>query len=100
MSYDRAYMTDQITRLEDLAEGTRETIKESFPDDAIGTEEPTDEQFARWFELKIAEYPPLPITFPDGSQRYMSPWIAALPFVDGGLDLVKRYEQARPQSEG
>lgn len=46
---------------------------------------PTDEQFAAWFEMKTAENPN---------------WPLALPYVQGGLELLERYEAIVGLSDG
>lgn len=95
MTFPRKLMEDQIERIDELADETREMIEERFPGLPIGQEQVDDETFARWYEGKVQASPAVPIQFPDGVTRTMSPWAAALIFVEGGMPIVDRYNQIR-----
>ena len=78
MVMSAADIKDILDRVDQYAQMAREAMKtEGKP---LGAETMTDEEHARLFEMKAAENPN---------------WILALPYVEGGLQELTRYERTR-----
>lgn len=84
--YDKEY-ADMVIKMVKSHERTfREQMAERRRASApLNATAPSDDQFASWFEMKAAENPN---------------WVLALPFVDGGKDLLQKYERARGVADG
>lgn len=93
MTFPRSRMEHQLELFEEMAERDRKLMRERFPDPVLGEVEPSDEEFVDWFMMKIRQYPPQRITFPNGITRTMSPWAAALMFAEGGNELIERFHE-------
>lgn len=94
------YTAKQMQAVMDLvmehADTDREMIEHNFPGPVLGEALVDDETLARFFEQKTEEYPPVTIIM-EGETFVMSPWVAMLPFIEGGPELLTRYEQIRGQ---
>lgn len=82
MGYGREYAEDVAVLVQDFVAQFRKHMADARKgqqpiDDQV---EPTDEEFARWYEYKTEQNPN---------------WAIALPYVEGGMDLIKRYEKVR-----
>lgn len=52
--------------------------------------------YVAYFERMAMEvFPPEPWVMPDGTVALISPWVAALPYIEGGEDAVKKYLAAK-----
>ena len=57
--------------------------------------------FVAYFErMAMQVFPPEPWVLPDGSVQMVSPWVAALPYMDGGEDELRRYMAAKAATQG
>lgn len=55
-----------------------------------------DKLFLDWFSLNaFVKYPPQPMVTPSGQAAVVSPWVAMLPYVNGGEDVLKRVAKLR-----
>lgn len=92
-----------IDRAVELAEADREAVRNQFEGVPLGHTTVDDETFAAAVELKLAQHPPVPVQFPDGTIHIVSPFMLMLgadnsrgkPLVDGGREVLTRYEKAR-----
>lgn len=56
--------------------------------------------FVAYFErMAMQMFPPEPWVLPDGSVQMVSPWVAALPYMEGGEDELRRYMAAKAASQ-
>ena len=88
-------------RVADIAESNlkaaRDSLRKRFGEGVpLGHETVDDETFAAFVELKMVEFPPVPITDElTGQVVEASPWFAALGFVEGGKAVQDRYGRIR-----
>ena len=82
-------------RLQEMAKAGKEGFEEAFKDAKLGQGEPNDEQFMMWFGFKA-----FPLT-PTGQVNpgYNPNFIRALPYVDGGKQILRRYERITNPSQ-
>ena len=70
-------------------EGIRDFLKQEGP--PLGLTPISDDEFRVFVELQVQKHPPVPIRMEDGMIHVSSPWIVALPFVDGGKAILDRF---------
>lgn len=92
---DRERLESVIDQALERAEHAREAIAEQIGAVPLGARRATDEDIAALVEQQVAQHPPALITYEDGSQAVISPYIAALAYVDGGREMLNRYMRAR-----
>ena len=83
---DRERLESVIGQALERAEHAREAIAEQIGAVPLGARRATDEDIAALVEQQVAQHPPALITYEDGSQAVISPYIAALAYVDGGRE--------------
>ena len=92
---DRERMEHVMELAQQRAEHDRKSLGEQLGDVPLGAQRATDEDIAAMVEQQVAQSPPTLITYPDGAQAVLSPYLAALEYVDGGKELLAVYERAR-----
>jgi hypothetical protein len=71
-------ITEVMDRVALMVEPFVKEMRERLKEEQFGHHEPDDEQFRLWFEMMAQASPN---------------WAAALPLVEGGMDVIKRYEK-------
>lgn len=84
MVSDRKSLQDIIARVDEFAQETRDAIEASMSGTPLGSAPANDREFALFFEQQA---------------RKDTDWVRALPFVDGGMDYIKRYEKIRMRGQ-
>ena len=77
------------------ADHYREALREAIGDVPLGSERASPDDLASFVELQVVAHPPVPLRYPDGTERVISPYLAALEFAEGGKDLLRAYMRAR-----
>lgn len=55
-------------------------------------------EFFEWMANEV--FPPEPWITPDGALVMVSPWVAALPYVEGGEDEIREYMAEKQAAQG
>lgn len=80
MVMSKAEIVDIIDRVDEYAKSARQAIEAAMPGTPLNGFPVSDEDFAKFYE-QMTQQDPL--------------WPLALPFVDGGMELITRYEKVR-----
>ena len=90
-----------VVEVKHRLEAGRKAIREALTDGPPppGLVAPTDEEFMTFIGGMLGQYPPEPMVDPDGMTILASPWIAALPFVAGGTQIVDRILRVQRKGE-
>ena len=91
MTFDE--LPELVSMALDHVKTTKELLREQYDSIAPGSMDLNDAEFLVWYMRKRAESPLLPCTSPEGVEVMGSPWELALPYVDGGAAVVKRWER-------
>ncbi len=78
MPFDRKYLQEIIDGVDERVQATRKAIAEGIEGPPLGASGVSDEDFRAFVEMKVAANPN---------------WILALPFVEGGPQLLTRFER-------
>ncbi len=85
------YTEDLVERAMQYVEAIDDAIDKQF--EGEGQRSVPDADFARVVQAKMQEFPPMPIVFPDGSTRVVSPFLAALGECEGGKPVLRRIQR-------
>ena len=80
MVLDREGIEDILKRVDEYVQQTRDAMQEAMKGRPLGVVTATDEEMAALFEQKALENPN---------------FVLALPYVEGGLELLAQYERTR-----
>ena len=93
--YSVESVEERVALVEEMAREERKFFDEQFTGTPPGYTDPDAQTFAAWFESKVAASPPVPMVMPNGETIVESPWVVALSYAQGGMDLVSRYSRVR-----
>lgn len=96
MTYYEEKSIDRIGKMvSQYAEQDRAALDRQFGNKPIGATEVDDATFLAWYEDKMAEFPPVPMTMPDGVEIIESPWPIMLAVSDGnvGKEILSRWRR-------
>ena len=90
-----------VAEVKERLEADRKAIRERLEDGPAppGLAEPTDEEFMTFVEGMLKKYPEELIIMPDGRPIMASRWITALPYVEGGKQIVDRVNRIQRKGE-
>jgi len=92
---DKSEIEDILDRVKEQAKVDRELIKGQLGDQPYGHRNPTDKEFLMWWEMKLAENPPMWIVAPNGMQFMASPFEVMMTLAVNGREWIKRYRDAQ-----
>lgn len=73
--------------------GSFQKESSSQPELAPDTHKATPPETMQLFNGMIQQYPPVPLLYPDGTVRVVSPWVAALEFVREGPEELEQVQK-------
>ncbi len=96
---DRDRMEHIIDLLREHIGEVQEALRQQLSGVPYGHKRATREELLLLVEEKQRQYPPVLLTYPNGEQRYESPWIAAAELSEKGRELLAEWRRAREREE-
>lgn len=85
-----------LTTVDHAIDDFLEALDAQSAGDAFGARSVDNNTFMAWFQMMtMVQYPPEPVVAPNGLVVTASPWLLALPYIEGGDKELRRYEDLR-----